>query len=135
MNEEEKEAIKTIKSFKNMKWYNHAFDKGVEILTEEERREIDIVINLIEKQQKEIEDLKAITREYESYKVGEGNNIVIASKNWFVDGFFEEYLNKYISKDEIKEKIEEITSYAYTSAEERDCQDYAIQVLKELLGE
>ena len=55
MNEEEKEAIKTIKSFKNMKWYNHAFDKGVEILTEEERREIDIIINLIEKQQKEIE--------------------------------------------------------------------------------
>ena len=46
-----------------------------------------------------------------------------------------EFEENYISKDKIKEKIEEITSYAYTSAEERDCQDYAIQLLKEVLGE
>lgn len=48
----------------------------------------------------------------------------------------QEVLN-FIEKQqkEIKARLEEITSYAYTSAEERDCQDYAIQVLKELLGE
>ena len=102
-------------------------------MNEEERREIDIVINLIEKQQKEIEDLKTITREYEAYELGEGNKIMIASKEWFADGFFKNFLSNYISKDKIKEKIEEITSYAYTSVAERDCQDYAIHVLKELL--
>lgn len=47
----------------------------------------------------------------------------------------EETHEETIPRYKIEEKIEEITSYAYTSAEERDCQDYAIQVLKELLGE
>lgn len=41
----------------------------------------------------------------------------------------------YISKDKIRAKIEEITSYAYTSVEERECQTYARQVLKDLLEE
>ena len=102
MNEEQKEAIKTIESFKNIKWYSNIFPRGVEILTEEERREIDIVINLIEKQQKEIEDLKAITREYDAYELGEGNKIMIATKEWFNNGYFEEH---YISKDKIRDII------------------------------
>lgn len=129
---EEKVAIRTLESFKNMKWYSNIFPRGVEILTEEERREIDIIINLIDKQQQEIKVLKLITQEYEAYKCGKDNQIMIASKEWFDNGYFKE---NYISKDKIIEKIEEITSYAYTSAEERDCQDYAIQVLKEISGE
>jgi len=46
----------------------------------------------------------------------------------------ERYLDYKKARHEYSQ-IEEITSYAYTSAEERDCQDYSIQVLKELLGE
>lgn len=89
MNEEEKEAIKTIKSFKNMKWYNHAFDKGVEILTEEERREIDIIINLIEKQQEQIEELRETCNKYNDMKY-----FVIAA-------------DRYISKDKIRELMKD----------------------------
>ena len=55
MNEEEKEAIETIRFLKDLKWYTHAFDNGTEVLTEEEKQDIDIVLNLIKKQQKELE--------------------------------------------------------------------------------
>ena len=55
LSDEEKEAIETVKFFKKMKWYSHAFDNGTEILSEDEKQDIDIVLNLIEKQQKEIE--------------------------------------------------------------------------------
>lgn len=121
MNEEEKEAIKTIKSFKNMKWYNHAFDKGVEILTEEERREIDIVINLIEKQQKEIEKLK------DEYKreVFEHQEFVEDTKVAVQD---------YIKKDEIKEKIKELESHIWRDGYITKFDRYAIHYLNELLG-
>lgn len=40
---------------------------------------------------------------------------------------------KYISKDKIKEKIEEIKNYTYSSKEERQCQNYGIERLKELM--
>lgn len=89
------------------------------------------LIDLIEKQQKELEDLKTITREYESYKLGEGNKIMIASKEWFNNGYFEE---NFINKDKIKGLIQEIESYAYTSLEEKEKQDYSIYELKRLLG-
>lgn len=85
-----------------------------------------IILELIEKQQKEIEELKE--RNQTCIKESDLMNAVSFLMN-------RNDMSNYISKDKIKEKIEEITSYAYTSAEERDCQDYAIQVLKELLGE
>lgn len=56
---------------------------------------------------------------------------VIKTRSKEIESLYKKMLYKY----KIKEKIKEITSYAYTSAEERDCQDYSIQVLKELLGE
>lgn len=58
MNEEEKEAIETIRFLKDLKWYTHAFDNGTEVLTEEEKQDIDIGLNLIKKQQKELEKLE-----------------------------------------------------------------------------
>ena len=108
MNEEEKQA------------YNY-LEKYIEWETLGERNlegDIKTILDLVKKQQNKIEDLKTITREYEAYKLGEGNKIMIASKEWFNDGYFKE---NFISKDKIKAKIEEITSYAYTSAAERDC--------------
>lgn len=41
----------------------------------------------------------------------------------------------YISKDKIKEKMEEIMNYTYMSKEERQQQNYAYDRLKELLEE
>lgn len=58
LSDEEKEAIETIKFFKEMKWYSHAFDNGTEILSEDEKKDVDIVLNLIKKQSKEIEELE-----------------------------------------------------------------------------
>jgi regulator of RNase E activity RraB len=55
LSDEEKEAIETIKFFKEMKWYSHALDNGTEILSEDEKQDIDIVLNLIEKQSKIIQ--------------------------------------------------------------------------------
>lgn len=55
LSKEEKEAIETVESFKNLKWYEHAFDKGTEVLAEDEKQDIDIVLELISKLQKENE--------------------------------------------------------------------------------
>lgn len=96
MSEEEKKAIETIKNLKDIKWYEHAFDSGTEILDEYEKKDIDIVLNLIDKQQKEIEELKEKNKRLEQDR----------------NEYKEEYINlqnaryyNYISKDKIKEKI------------------------------
>ena len=44
-------------------------------------------------------------------------------------------LKECVHKDKITELIQEIESYAYTSIEEKEKQDYAIYELKRLLGE
>ena len=55
MSEEEKEAIETLQFFKEKKFYTHAFDNGTLVLDDEEIEDVDIILNLIEKQQKELE--------------------------------------------------------------------------------
>lgn len=67
-----------------------------------------IIIDLIEKQSKEIEKLKMITKEYDSFLGNE--KIIIADKSYFVKGYFKE---KFISKDKIKAKIEELKDGTY----------------------
>lgn len=52
LNEEENEAIETVEFLKKKKWYEYAGDNGTEILDEEEKKDVDIVLNLIKKQQK-----------------------------------------------------------------------------------
>lgn len=54
-------------------------------------------------QQKEIEELKNITKSYDSFLGDE--KIVIADKKFFVNGYFQE---NFISKDKIKAKIKEL---------------------------
>lgn len=44
-------------------------------------------------------------------------------------------VHNYISKDKIREKMKEIMGYAFTTSEERHCQNYAYDRLKELLEE
>lgn len=123
MNEEEKQA------------YNY-LEKYIEWETLGERNlegDIKTILELIKKQQNKIEDLKTITREYEAYKLGEGNKIMIASKEWFNDGYFEE---NFISKDKIKEQIRMVEE---TKRKGKGIDDYSmhycIMRLKELLGE
>lgn len=54
------------------------------------------------KQSKEIEELKNITKSYDSFLGTE--KIVIADKKFFVNGYFKE---NFVRKDKIKAKIEE----------------------------
>lgn len=113
MNEEEKKALAFLRFYVSDD-EDEYFDRDYYI----DKNIIETILNLIEKQQKQIEELK----EKYSKKLIEFQK----EREW--------YEKNHISKDKIIEKIEEITSYAYTSAEERDSQDYAIQVLKEILG-
>ena len=59
MTNEEKKAIETIKDLKEIKWYEHAFDKGTEILSEEEKQDIDVILNLLEKKDNRIKELES----------------------------------------------------------------------------
>ena len=85
--------------------------------------------NKLERQQKEIKKEKSRIMELAELLDKQENEIK------FLKGELEIQEGRYISKDKIREKIEEITSYAYTSVEERECQTYARQVLKDLLEE
>lgn len=123
MNEEENQAFKIL-------YFHSLEDYGAEEL----RKYIKIIVNLVEKQQEEIKDLKTITQEYEAYKCGNDDQIMIASKQWFDKGYFKEH---YISKDKIKVKIKELEKIKeqITTNEGMLELSASIDILKELLGE
>ena len=111
LSDEEKKAIETLKSLKDIKWYEHAFDNGTEVLEEGEKQDIDIVLNLIKKQSKEIEELKVINQ-MQKYRIE-----VIDER-------------ELISKDKIKAKIEEL-DYNDVGNFERRCKQEVLQSLLE----
>lgn len=82
--------------------------------------QFNIIKKYIEKQQKEIERLNEIinSRYYHDLKCRELEKDI--NENW---------------ENKIKEKIKEIESYAFTSKEEKNQQDYAIERIRELLEE
>ncbi len=79
--------------------------------TEEQANKTEILLNLIEKQQKEIEELQIIADDIK------GHNIVYTDTPEFEDNF--------ISKDKIREKMEEVKNLSTAGYE----------ILKELLEE
>lgn len=93
---------------------------------------IEKIIDIVEKQQKEIEKLKQITSLYNSYEVAdEERRIVIADSEYFVKGYFKE---NFISKDKIKAKIKELQEKpCYAESVEGVLEE--IDILKELLEE
>ena len=99
LNEEEKNAIEYIKEFKN-EVFEGVGNKSIMA------KNIDILLNLINKQQKEIEYLKAITQNYNVIG-GEtfgDDRIIVCSMKYFYNGYFKK---NYIFKDKIREKIKE----------------------------
>lgn len=94
---EEKKAIKDLKSF--LKFLEETYiTKGkiylhIEVLVYN-RKNLDIILNLLKKQQKEIEELK-----YKYKKYG---------KVLFTEDAIKE---NYVSKNEIREKIKELQNY------------------------
>lgn len=116
MTEEEKKALEYFKALKKLTFEPY----------------LSILLNLVNKQQKENKELKQITLLYNSYEVpSEERKIVIADSEYFINGFFKEH---FISKDKIRAKIKEYDKWIekgeYT--ESLEAQRYA---LKELLEE
>ena len=121
MSEEEKKAIEYLK---DLRFEKQAFSISKDDF--EEVKQIETILNLIEKQEKEIERLKEFEKYYETEKV-------VWSRN------------DYISKDKIKAKIKELEQYKKEElkndspfgihSEQWAIADYVIDILKELLGE
>lgn len=112
--DEEKQAIETAKIVANKKYGSIMF---LEI------KDVEIILNLLKKQQKEIERLKEYLNQYYDGKLFTSNQLRRIEK---------EHNKYYIHKDKIREKIEE-----YAGLKEIDIKAYDEQIrpLKELLGE
>ena len=84
-------------------------------------KEIIILKKVIEQQQKEIKENQVLIDDIKDRRIV------------YIDT--PEFEEKFISKDKIREKMREIMGYTFTTSEERHCQNYAYDRLKELLEE
>ena len=144
LNEEEKKAIERLKDeckaikIKIPRNYPPTYSLFKLI---EDTTAVQCLINLVEKQQKEINREKQYSEFYkdlcnkqqkEIEKLKKENGLLLVNNNGYFD--LKKYIkNNYISKDKIREKMREIMGYTFTTNEERHSQDYAYDRLKELL--
>lgn len=126
MNEEEKNAIEYLK----IRLYGNEGCKYIDVAQEDLR----IFTNLIDKQQKENEELKDKNKTLEE---------LLQGTLYEMYKYYRDLANSYqancISKEKVKDKIEELEKDEYSKyydmfLEERDLK-YTIQVLQELLEE
>ena len=119
--EEEKQAIETMTKIRDINLHTFV-------------NELTIVLNLIEKQQKEIENLKKITQTYDSFpKYNMKDNILLASPDYFQNGTF---VKKFIPKEAIRESLRGINrNIASAKCGKDENYIYAKRILEELLGE
>ena len=117
LSEKEKKAIEWFKSDLEM-----TKEMGKKWGFQEEIKNNEIILNLIEKQQKEIKELKQNRDEYKEEYIKLQNS---------------RYYN-YISKDKIKEKIKDYTEkskYPLVNSQSRREYTFGLKALKELLEE
>ena len=108
----------------------------------QQRKEL---LERIQQLEKENEELKNITRVYNSYMLDSScdTRIIIANSKYFADGYFvENYIPKYVIREKIEEYREERNKLAngeFWDEPKTHQDDYiyfiACEVLKELLGE
>ena len=84
-------------------------------------KDIMILKKVIKQQQKEIKENQVLIDDIKDHRIV------------YIDT--PEFEEKFISKDKIREKMREIMGYTFTTSEERHCQNYAYDRLKELLEE
>ena len=108
MSEDEKKAIEHLNKIKS-----YGMIMGLKADSD-----IDIVLNLIENNKKELEQEKEKNKELEK-------------ENWIMRTVDKQY----VSKDKIRDKIKEIENSEFSTEEERDCQCYGIDILQELIKE
>lgn len=106
---EEKKAIERIEDFLTtniiVSISNNETANSEELkvfISKNEYLAIEFIASMFLKQSIEIEELKNITKSYDSFLGDE--KIVIADKKFFVNGYFQE---NFVRKDKIKAKIEE----------------------------
>ena len=95
------------------------------------------LLNETEQQQKEIKELKKITKAYNSYIGGNmpiSSTIIIADSEYFMNGTF---VNNYISKDKIKENLKELEEVLLLTNDAEVAKDTMskIEILGVLLNE
>lgn len=124
--EEEKQAIEVVSNLRC--YYN---DES--LLNEDELEEnkinnnsIDLVLKLLDKQQKEIERLKEYLNQYYDGKLFTSNQLRRIEK---------EHNKYYIHKDKIREKIKDLRYNESLGFEQSFEETFKIEVLEELLGE
>lgn len=121
MTDQEKKAIEEFKKLKNYKqtYYGNTWFT-VEVCADDEMKQnIDIISNLIEKQSKEIEELK----EKYSKKLIEFQK----EREW--------YEKNYISKNKIKEKIKKYDKWLKNTDEYKESLEAQRYALNDLLKE
>lgn len=97
MNKEEKKAIERMKQ---------VLAKNVHTFT----NELEIVLNLVEKLQKENEELRIIKLAIQILQTNyiEDEKYIVMSKKQFLDGSYKHLLDDYISIQKVKDKIEDL---------------------------
>lgn len=119
--EEEKQAIKECESLIKKEYYGDIYFY--------ERRSIQTVLNLIEKQQKEIENQKNIIKEKAIVINNQELDKAKIHNNWQ-----KELKENYVPKEAIREKIDDLQRYKGLVMYEKYNYDAIIRHLKELLG-
>ena len=106
MNKEEKRAIEKfrklgIKKFREEKLTNEDLLSYFEFV---------IILNLIEKLQKENEELKIVKSAIQTLQINsmEDEKYIVISKSSFFDGSYKHLLDEFIPVQKVKDKIEEI---------------------------
>lgn len=130
MNEEEQKAIEY---FKNL---DISFNTLLRIELKGFENAVNTIINLIEKQQKEIEEKTTILLTG-AEKVKQLEKEITELKEEYKNEQLAELkeLNNYIRKDKIREKIKELESHSWRDGYMTKFDEYAMHYLKELLGE
>ncbi len=142
MTEEEKQAIEDLKNIVDD--LEDAEDGAIISLQQDEIDSLKILAELIENKQKEIQELKKVIKMVEIYKaygIPEDVEMVIMRK----DDLLNNTNNEFISKDKIKEKLDQIyEEYQKILSSNGNLQEKNIAtfqynamrtVLEELLGE
>lgn len=128
MNNEEK--IKDILFQIDMQLYDEFNDKFCEI--NEHLGDIYTYKNLEDLKQAEKDKERKLLRE----AIKKQEKIIIELDEKFRHAVLDDIVTEeYISKEKIRNKMNEIMNYTFSSKEERNCQNYAYDRLKEILGE
>lgn len=142
MNEEEKKAVEKLTNGEKItltELIRKIKKEGIERFIVTRPEYVYIILNLIEKLQKENEELKIVKSAIQTLQINsmEDEKYIVISKSSFFDGSYKHLLDEFIPIQKVKDKIEEIqkdkdSKYYDMFLETRDI-EYVVEILQELL--